>query len=631
MVDLEIVAALRGLLGDHCRRYLVTGGTGFIGSHVASLLAAAGQQVTAIGRNAYRSGRSLHPAVAFQICDLHHRDRLHQLCSHHDVIIHAAAYSASAGPADLFQYHNVQGTERIVEACQASQPKRLVHISSTAIHFEFRDKLNVHEHDALPQKFACEYARSKAQAEQVIQQAVAAGLDAVIVRARAAIGPGDNSLLPRLLNAAEGGRLPQIGRGDNRVDLTYVDNLAYAICLATIRGQAGSVCTITNEQPIALWPTLNQLFQRLGMPPIRRQVPYRVAMGLAKAIAGWHQLTKNSSEPKLTPYSVGLLAKSQTFSPQAAQQILGYRPLIPIETGIERTLQSLMERDDRFAAQHCDVELFTTGYTTQRYNLAERGQPAKDIRFHAMCALIRHPSRGLFLFDTGYAPRIHDAMRPFPFNIYGRLLPAVTSPRLSLVSQLRQRGIAPQDIRGVILSHLHADHVAGLKDFPHSDLIMSERTRRATRNLRGAFAVRHAYVPTLMPDDLESRLHCVEHYHDAGIGNFARTHDLFGDGTVRLIDLSGHAHGQIGALIQTGPQHRTFLVADATWTLGSLAKGQLPHPITFLAADSVGDMRKSMGRLFLLAQQYPEMRIIPTHSPEIAAQCDFDATVDALL
>jgi nucleoside-diphosphate-sugar epimerase/glyoxylase-like metal-dependent hydrolase (beta-lactamase superfamily II) len=629
MVDPVLVEMIRKLLDGPPRRYLITGGTGFIGSRVATLLAAAGQSVTVIGRNRYRAGRRLHPDVKIVVCDLQQRGQLGELCGAHDVIIHAAAHSATWGPAEAFQQTNVAGTRHVVEACLAAA-KRFVHISSTAIHFEFRDKLDVQDNDPLPDKFACQYAQSKADAEQVVQRAVANGLDAVIVRARAAIGPGDNQLLPRLLAAARDGRLPQIGDGRNRVDLTYVDNLAYAICLATVRGQAGAVCTITNEQPLELWPTLDKLFQQLGMQPIRRRVPYRVALSLATVTSVSHRLLRFDGEPKLTPYSVGLLAKSQTFSPKAAREVLGYRPVVPIETGIQRTLQSLQARDDSFGSVHCDLELLTTGYTTQRYRLAERGGPPGSVRFHALCALIRHPSRGVFLFDTGYAPRIHEALKPFPFSLYGRMLPAVTSPRLALVEQLKERGIVARDVSAIILSHLHADHAAGIRDFPQADLIMSARTRQATQSLRGLSAMRHAYVPALMPDDLLQRLHTIEHFRDPGIGDFDQTHDLFGDGSVRLISLPGHAHGQIGALVQTGPAQRTFLVADATWTLGSLSKCQLPHPITFLVADSVADMRDSLNRLHAFSQKYPETIIVPTHSPEIAEQFHFDRTIEAL-
>ena len=632
MVDARIIELVRELLhksqeGRPCR-VLVTGGTGFVGSHVASLLAEAGQQVTATARNRYRIGRGLHRKVSFVESDLEDRDAISQLCIEHDVVVHTAAFAATWGNAKTFERINVDGTRNIVNALIGSPTKRLIHISSTAIHFEFCDKLDVQEHAALPKTFACDYAASKAVAEQVVTNAVREGLNGVIVRARAVFGSGDNSLLPRLLKAAKSGRLPQIGDGNNVVDLTYIDNLAFAICLAMIRGEPGSVCTVTNEAPVALWPTLNRMFQSLGLPTARRRLAYKPAMLLASAACGWHALTRREGEPKLTRYGIGLLAKSQTFSPDAARRVLGYQPIVTLEQGIRRTLDSLVAVDDKPSEVDCKLDLFTTGYTPQPYYLAERGQTKTVQRFHGLVALIRHPTRGLFLFDTGYAPRFRDATKGFPYRIYGHVTPVVIAESLAMRSQLEMQGIRANDIQGIITSHFHADHVAGHRDFPKAQFIASQSAWHHVRKRKGIAAVRRGFLPLLMPDDSECRIRTIENFHDPGFGPFSRTHDLFGDGSVRLVELPGHAHGQIGALVQVSADRRVFLVADATWTLNALRRGVLPHPITYSFIDSLADLRRTLGQLQAFQELYPDIEIIPTHCPEVAMKYCFDGIVD---
>ncbi len=627
MVDLRAIEAVRQLLHGLQLRILITGGTGFVGSRVATLLAEANQTVTITGRNRYRTSRTWHPQIRFVPAELCNAMEVDRACSDQDVVIHAAALAAAWGPASLFHAINVTGTENVVHACRQQPYTRLVHISSTAIHFEFRDKLDLQEDAGLPNRFACDYAASKAAAEEVVQKAVSLGLNATIVRARAVFGPGDNALLPRLLAAASQGRLPIIGRGDNRVDLTYIDNLAYALCLAMVRGEPGSVCTITNEDPVLLWPILHRISEQLGFPTKRRHISYPTAIAFAKAASVCHRVLKRTGEPVLTRYTVGLLSKSQTFSPDAARRVLGYRPIVSIEQGIQRTLDALNDRDDSDSKCSVQLKLFTTGFTPQPYGIVERGQRFGKIPIHATCALIEHPKHGLFLFDTGYSHKFSEATRKFPTSIYGRLTPLVHSPSLTIRAQLDKQNVAPEAIRGVIISHFHADHVAGLSDFGHSDFIASQLAWSTVAGRRGFSALRRGFLSSLIPTDFEERFRPIEHFHDPGIGPFEHCHDLFGDGSVRLIPIPGHARGQIGALVQTGPGKRVFLAADATWTSGSLRSNRMPHWLTYSFIDSIRDLRQSLDRLHTFSKQYPSIEIIPTHCPEVAARYGFDNIV----
>ena len=627
MVDNRVVEAVQELFGSRVMRVLVTGGTGFVGSRVATLLAHAGQQVTVLGRNRYRVGSGWHPNVQFTQVDIRDESAIVRICRDHDVVIHAAAFAATWGDVAKFHSINVQGTQNIVNACRDRPEVRVVHVSSTAIHFEFCDKLGVQEDAVLPTRFACEYAKSKAEAESVIRKGVENGLNAVTIRARAVFGPGDNSLLPRLLVAASHGSLPQIGDGNNMVDLTYIDNLAYAICLAIVRGEPGSVCTITNEEPVPLWPTLNRIFESLELPTTRRRVTYTTAILAAKAASSWHGLLRRNGEPKLTTYSVGLLAKSQTFSPEAAHKVLGYRPIVSMEQGTEQTLQSLKAKDDSQSSCPVELTLFTTGYTPQPYFLAERGRGRSKEPFHATCALIKHPRHGLFLFDTGYSPAFYEASRGFPYSVYGFLSPLVHSNSLTIRAQLKERGIESDEIRGIIVSHFHADHVAGLCDFEQSEFIASQTAWDDVADRRGFSALKRGFLPALLPNDFANRIRPIEHFHDPGIGPFKHAHDLFGDGSVRLIPIPGHARGQIGALVQSGPNERTFLSADATWTLASLRTNRLPHWLTYSFIDSVADLKRTLTQLHAFSKQYPTIDIVPTHCPEIAKRNGFDAVV----
>jgi nucleoside-diphosphate-sugar epimerase len=143
-----------------------------------------------------------------------------------------------------------------------------------------------------------------------------------------------------MIGAAKQGRLPQIGAGRNRVDLTYVDNVVYALVLALeVPAAVGNTYTITNDEHPLLWDVIRQVLQLLGLCTQMRRVSLRAALAAARLMGLRAALT--GKEPLLTPYSATILARTQTYDIGAARRDLGYRPLVSLDEGIERTLEAL--------------------------------------------------------------------------------------------------------------------------------------------------------------------------------------------------------------------------------------------------------------------------------------------------
>jgi nucleoside-diphosphate-sugar epimerase len=154
-------------------------------------------------------------------------------------------------------------------------------------------------------------------------------------------GPGDPHLVPRIVRAARAGRLARIGQGNNRVDITYIDNAAYAHLLATdeLAGQArcaGKAYFIGDAEPVPLWYWIDGVLKRLGAPPVRRHLPLGVALAVALAIEGVHRALPFLGEPLLTRFTVSQLAHSHWFSHRRAAEDFGYRPVVSPEEGLER-------------------------------------------------------------------------------------------------------------------------------------------------------------------------------------------------------------------------------------------------------------------------------------------------------
>jgi len=267
------------------------------------------------------------------------------------------------------------------------------------------------------------------------------------------------------------------------------------------------------------------------------------------------------------------------------------------------------------------LTLLTAGYCTQREYFTWRGGRWQEIIFPATFALLEHPHQGLMLFDTGYAPRLFDETRLFPYNLYAKATPVQLKPHESAQQQLAARGIAASEINYVILSHFHADHVAGVIDFSQATYLYFQAAYEAVCHLSGLRAVLVAFVPKLLPPDFvaRSRMLVTADYIDLpnSYKPFDQAIDLWGDGSMFAVMLPGHAAGQMGLFLTTANGQDVFLVADACWHSGAYREYHLPHPLTRLFMSSWHDYQVTLVKLHQFHQLQPHVQIIPTHCTEI--------------
>ncbi|HVB72489.1 MAG TPA: NAD-dependent epimerase/dehydratase family protein [Ktedonobacteraceae bacterium] len=322
---------------------LVTGGTGFLGKRLAAMLLYEGHHVRIMGRNMASVSALLAQGAMPFVADLRDKDAVMAACAGVDVVFHAGALSAPWGKRADFFAINVGGTEAVLAGCKAHGVKRVVYVSSPSVVFDGGDQQLLTEDAPYPRRFASVYSLTKKLGEDRVRVAAAWGLETVIVRPKAIFGPGDTSLLPRLIDAARRGRLPQIGDGRNLVDLTYVDNVAHAMLLASAsKAVVHKTYTITNDAHVPLWEVIRVVLWRLSLSAELRRVPLPVALAAASVMEWRAALT--GKEPLLTRYSAAILARTQTYDISAAKRDLGYAPPVSIEEGIEKTLRALEEQ-----------------------------------------------------------------------------------------------------------------------------------------------------------------------------------------------------------------------------------------------------------------------------------------------
>ncbi|HEY7355463.1 MAG TPA: NAD-dependent epimerase/dehydratase family protein [Ktedonobacterales bacterium] len=320
-------------------KILVTGGTGFLGRHLATKLLSSGHRVHLLGRNFAQVEQLLAAGAIPLAADLRDEAAVRAACAGVEVVYHVGALSAPWGKRADFHAINVAGTEAVLAGCQEHGVRRLIYVSSPSVIFDGHDHYDLTEDAPYPRRFTSVYSLTKKLGEDRVR-AAPAPLETVIVRPKAMFGPGDRALLPRLIAAAGRGRLPQIGDGCNLVDLTYVENVAHALVLALeARAAVGKTYFITNDEHLPLWDIIRSVLQGLGLASRLRPISLNTALAAAALMEMQAALT--GKEPLLTRYAVTILARTQTYDMSAARRDLGYTPLVSIAQGIEATLQAL--------------------------------------------------------------------------------------------------------------------------------------------------------------------------------------------------------------------------------------------------------------------------------------------------
>lgn len=329
---------------------LVTGANGFLGGAVVRRLARQGRSVLATGRTERAPGSTTGApgvpdrdgsAPSFRVARLDDVTEVQQLFEAAPVlqVVHCAARSKPWGARRDFERDNVRATEVLLERALAHGVERFVHVSTPAVYFDGNDRLDVQESMPLPRP-RNDYVRTKLAAEHAVRRAAERGLGTVVLRPRALFGPGDTTIFPRLLKALERGRLPIIGHGRNRTDLTYIDNAALAVerALDAPPDVLGRTYNVTNGEPVALWPLITRLASELHLAQPRRRLPKTVALAAASLLELVHRACAPEREPLLTRYTVGLLAVDATLDIGAARRDLGYAPEVTVAEGLQRFL-----------------------------------------------------------------------------------------------------------------------------------------------------------------------------------------------------------------------------------------------------------------------------------------------------
>lgn len=281
-------------------RIAVTGAGGFVGSAVVAAARARGWAVHPLTRREWdlTTGPLPDPPAV-------------------DAVVHAAAAVRDWGDPAPVWAANLHGTRHVV----ASFPGvRLVHVSTASVYDPYVPTVDEAESAGPAARHLTAYGASKAAAERLL----AGRPGTVVLRPHAVYGPGDPTLLPRVLGAVRGRTLVVAGDGSARHTLTAVGTLAEA----ALRGCTGPPGTynVGDAAPVTLDAALRALLAARGLDVTVRHLAPRLAWALAGAAEQVWRGLRRPDPPRLTRYAVSQLGMTRTLDLTAARTRLGLDP-----------------------------------------------------------------------------------------------------------------------------------------------------------------------------------------------------------------------------------------------------------------------------------------------------------------
>lgn len=264
--------------------------------------------------------------------------------------------------------------------------------------------------------------------------------------------------------------------------------------------------------------------------------------------------------------------------------------------------------------KNVEFTILKVGHCNHPQCVAARGTGFKSVEFPALCFLIKHPDKGYILYDTGYEHYFFEETQSFPNKLYAIVTPVHLKEEECLGNQLKGLGITFDDIGHVIISHFHADHIAGIKNFKKSKFICFTDDLKKYRKMHSFRQLTKAFLSGLLPADFDSRAIDVNLtlQSDFSLEGFKEIYDIFGDNSLLGVPLTGHTEKQLGLIFEENNK-KYFLVADAVWGLDYLEKNQRPSSLTRLLVDSKQNFNDTFDKLRNILLTRKDIQMIPSH------------------
>lgn len=324
---------------------VIGGGVGFLGHNLAESLLEQGCSLKVLSNIPIEK---IDQRMEFFLGDIQNLADIIAACKGVNTVFHVASIIHSSNliskeKRDLIHNVNVLGTQNVIKACLECGVERLVYTSSNNVVFDHEIAYG-NEHLPYATKFVDIYTKSKVLAEKyVLASNNMSGLLTCALRPGGIYGPGDKTMLPRMVEAMKKGRfLFTIGKSDALGDSIYIENVVQAHILAAMKLEKGSKVAgqayfISDGEPSNYFVFMRPIVDKLGHKYPNFSISYPLAYGSAFLAEILHYFFK-TPRPFLTRMEVMKLALSNYFNIEKAKNELGYIPKVTQKEGIEKSI-----------------------------------------------------------------------------------------------------------------------------------------------------------------------------------------------------------------------------------------------------------------------------------------------------
>jgi dihydroflavonol-4-reductase len=317
-------------------RVLVTGATGFTGSHLARRLVECGDEVRALIRAPERHQDLRDDGIGVVEGDLRDGAALERAVSGVDVVYHVAAVYRQAGIGpETYRAVNALAVRELVRRAAAAGVRRVVHCSTVGVH---GDVENPPANEDAPLRPGDLYQVTKLEGERLARETGSQlGIEVTVVRPSGIYGPGDRRLL-KLFRGVARRRFVTLGNGGIYYHLTYIDDLVegFRLC-ATHPRAAGRTYILAGGEVTTLNELVGLVAEGAGVPRPSGHLPvwpFWLAGALCESVCVPLRI-----EPPIYRRRVDFFTKSRAFDISRARGEIGYAPRVGLREGIARTLE----------------------------------------------------------------------------------------------------------------------------------------------------------------------------------------------------------------------------------------------------------------------------------------------------
>lgn len=314
-------------------KIFITGGTGFIGSHLANKLADLGHQVIVFTRNQEKISNLNKGKIELIEGKINEPETYKRIFNQNiDIVYHLAAVPGLKWGMAESDYNpvNVQATEELLKLC-LNKIKRFIYCSS--INAISRNNF-----------LRDPYGKSKWQAEQIVLDYQKKGLATIIIRPAIVYGPSDTEgMMLKLIRLINKKRFILVGSGKNIVPFVFIDDVINAFINALTCLMTGQAYEIIGPEEISIKESVKIIAKKLNVEMPAVNLP----IWLIRSAAFFSELFGKliNHQPLITQHRVDILVKDQHFFAEKAARELNYQPVINFADGLAKTVNWYKEND----------------------------------------------------------------------------------------------------------------------------------------------------------------------------------------------------------------------------------------------------------------------------------------------